>query len=1215
MLLAEACARATKPIPAFSSGWVAAKKGCGKLVPLAFAALTSTPSASGSLSSLARGFLDLDERVASGAPGLVLVRAPEGGVRAIVEHLARRVQQGGFVACVCNGGRGAPAFHIAARTLRANKAFDPQTLAEELLSAAMRKRSVLLAQLPDEGTWDRTVVAEIAASPRAALVILVTDREDSLPGAEVFEVPSSLDEAERHRFLSAAVEHEVRHSGLHALHDLSTFAARLSGPKRLAPRSEQASALLANLGLVGMPWPESRATLLTDPDHTADVTALVDELCTAGLVARRDGHLSILQTSELPAGDSALAAEALLALHAGDGWAEGRAAELLLASNACPSRADALHARALDHLTDPLAKQELRRRWIYLARNEHDLLLRASHRALEADEPEEALRCAQSSASRGASGSSSQAELSLLMGRALMGLGDLVGAKVAFDAARSEETEALKPAIAVELAELCYARGAFEDALSEADVARGGDPKTALRASNLIGKIRLAEGNWDVADAHFANDAMVANAAGLVREALRARLNRAIAVLSKGLLDEANAMLRAVLDDAQIADDQRACAHALTNLAVVAWTRHDYGSALDCLERTFARRRALGSPATIRHTVASLAELRLRLGLYDHASHTITFGRRGTMSPADASQFAVVASRIALAKGDSLTARREIEAAIADAASSSDQEWMAEAHRVAARISLDEGDVAACRLHLDKAAGTTDRSRAEHSLIDALASRAAGTVDVDAAHRALRLARAAGDEEILCEILYLLALIHRDQADLTSARGFCEQASSIRARVADGLRADVRGAFLAKPESLALNRLQASLADTDLEQDAPRTERSPRERLPEASRRDIVGEDPAIRSLIASIKKVARSSATVLIRGESGTGKELVADALHRASDRASGPLVSVNCAALVENLLLSELFGHEKGAFTGAGSRRRGRFEMAEGGTLFLDEIGDISPRTQVALLRVLQEKTFERVGGTTPVRANVRVVCATHRDLRAMVERGEFREDLYYRLRGIQLEVPALRARLGDVGRIAESLLTRIAQERSEPTKRLSSDAIDLLRSHKWPGNIRELENALRAASLFTEGDVIDVHELVDNVEDLRLAAQAVPAPLSLRSSVLPVPSAANSAPSSVDSFASLASIPGAGEDDEAAPLPTDEANATAIAYEQVRQGSVSLSDMKRQIERDCIARALADTKGNITKAAALLGMKRPRLSQLVKQYGLTATSTEGL
>jgi DNA-binding NtrC family response regulator len=264
----------------------------------------------------------------------------------------------------------------------------------------------------------------------------------------------------------------------------------------------------------------------------------------------------------------------------------------------------------------------------------------------------------------------------------------------------------------------------------------------------------------------------------------------------------------------------------------------------------------------------------------------------------------------------------------------------------------------------------------------------------------------------------------------------------------------------------------------------------------------------------------------------------------------------------------------------------------MAEGGTLFLDEIGDISPRTQVALLRVLQERTFERVGGTASLRTNCRIICATHRDLKAMVERGEFREDLYYRLRGITLEVPALRNRIGDLPRIAETLLVRIAAERVEAPKTLAQDAIELLMRHKWPGNVRELDNALRAASLFAETNVITAQDFVDNVDELRAVG-------ARRSS----PPPAMVTPDSNEEITV----------DESGELPQDEAGATAVAYACIRQGAVSLSDLKRQIERDCVARALAETNGNITKAAALLGMKRPRLSQLVKQYGLTAVSTE--
>jgi DNA-binding NtrC family response regulator len=281
------------------------------------------------------------------------------------------------------------------------------------------------------------------------------------------------------------------------------------------------------------------------------------------------------------------------------------------------------------------------------------------------------------------------------------------------------------------------------------------------------------------------------------------------------------------------------------------------------------------------------------------------------------------------------------------------------------------------------------------------------------------------------------------------------------------------------------------------------------------------------------------------------------------------------------------------------------GRFEQANSGTLFLDEIGDISAKTQVALLRVLQERTFERVGGAAPIHVDVRVVCATHRDLKAMVERGEFREDLYYRLRGITLDVPALRTRLSDLPALSDHLLGRIALERGESKKVLAPSALDLLATHHWPGNVRELENALRAASLFAETSTITLANLTENVDDLRRTADS-------RDTVAPSappPSLLVAAPSPQVEDDSEES----GDADGELPLPVDEANATAVAYAQVRQGALSLSDLKRQIERDCIARALAETKGNITRAATLLGMKRPRLSQLVKHYGLAAVSSE--
>ncbi|MFI5302626.1 MAG: sigma-54 interaction domain-containing protein, partial [Polyangiales bacterium] len=364
--------------------------------------------------------------------------------------------------------------------------------------------------------------------------------------------------------------------------------------------------------------------------------------------------------------------------------------------------------------------------------------------------------------------------------------------------------------------------------------------------------------------------------------------------------------------------------------------------------------------------------------------------------------------------------------------------------------------------------------------------------------------------------------------------------------------------------------------------------------------RRMVGSDPALRALMSAVRRVGPSDATVLIHGESGTGKELVAEALHDASNRANATLVKVNCAALVETLLLSELFGHEKGAFTGAVARRRGRFEIADGGTLFLDEIGDISPRTQVALLRVLQERTFERVGGTTPIRVDVRIVCATHRDLATMVSRGEFREDLYYRLRGVQLEVPPLRARTADLRELCDHLLQQIAREHLQPARTLSVDGLALLAAHRWPGNVRELENVLRAVALLSDGLELTARDLAEHVDVLRPLEQA----LAQNSGVAAIEEADldDEGPSSITSLSVMPVLPSA------------EASATAVAYGQIRGGAVSLFEMKRMIERDCIARALSETRGNITRAAALLGMKRPRLSQLVKHYGLSSLFTEG-
>ncbi|MBP2672490.1 MAG: two-component system, NtrC family, response regulator [candidate division NC10 bacterium] len=242
----------------------------------------------------------------------------------------------------------------------------------------------------------------------------------------------------------------------------------------------------------------------------------------------------------------------------------------------------------------------------------------------------------------------------------------------------------------------------------------------------------------------------------------------------------------------------------------------------------------------------------------------------------------------------------------------------------------------------------------------------------------------------------------------------------------------------------------------------------------------IIGESGRMQEVLALAKRVAPSDATVLIRGESGTGKELIARAIHFNSPRASGPLVNLNCAALPEQLLESELFGHEKGAFTGAVALRKGRFEQADGGSIFLDEIGDLSPALQVKLLRVLQEREFERVGGNRTLTVNVRVLAATHRDLERALREGAFRDDLYYRLNVVTIQIPPLRERREDIPLLLEHFVRKFAEKNRRDVTGLTAAARDALLKYDYPGNVRELENIVERAILLCRGHVIDVEDL---------------------------------------------------------------------------------------------------------------------------------------
>ena len=344
---------------------------------------------------------------------------------------------------------------------------------------------------------------------------------------------------------------------------------------------------------------------------------------------------------------------------------------------------------------------------------------------------------------------------------------------------------------------------------------------------------------------------------------------------------------------------------------------------------------------------------------------------------------------------------------------------------------------------------------------------------------------------------------------------------------------------------------------------------------------NFVGEDPSLHRIFRLIDKVAPSDATVLVYGESGTGKELVAEALHKESKRSAKPFIKVNCAALAEDLLLSELFGHEKGAFTGAIKQKVGRFELADGGTLFLDEIGDVSPNLQVSLLRVLQEGSFEKVGGTKTQHVNVRVVAATNKDLEQLVRQGKFRLDLYYRLKGVVIETPSLRNRRPDIGRLAQYFV-----KKADPAASISPAVIQTLSRYSWPGNIRELQNFIQSVLLFVEGSVVE-RQHIDEFRDFFISGEfdnTLPDVGVNYLEYVPVKEKKTSPKVHVVNRSM-----------------NEDSLEDAIVHRVIEKGE-SLAELKKRLEIECIRAALQQTDGNVTKAAKILQMKRPRLSQII-------------
>ena len=413
--------------------------------------------------------------------------------------------------------------------------------------------------------------------------------------------------------------------------------------------------------------------------------------------------------------------------------------------------------------------------------------------------------------------------------------------------------------------------------------------------------------------------------------------------------------------------------------------------------------------------------------------------------------------------------------------------------------------------------------------------------------------------------LELLPRIRRLRPDLRVI------AMSAQNTLLTAVKAAERGAFDYLPKPFDLNELlnvvkralteSRTLAGTQA--DAPEAD----EKLP------LIGRSPAMQDIYRTMARLMSTDLTVLINGESGTGKELVARALHDYGKRRNGPFVAINMAAIPRELIESELFGHEKGAFTGANTRYAGRFEQAEGGTLFLDEIGDMPVEAQTRLLRVLQEGEFTTVGGRTPIRANVRIIAATHRDLSRLVSQGLFREDLYYRLNVVPIRIPPLRERSEDIPDLTRHFLTQTAEE-GLPRKSVDAGAMERLQAHRWPGNVRELENLVRRFAALHAQDTITV-----DVVERELSDTGSP-------------------------------VPGRGPDDNESLAEAVERHL--LNYFDAHDGRLPASGLYdrvlREIERPLIELSLSATKGNQLRAARLLGLNRNTLRKKIRELDIT-------
>lgn len=778
------------------------------------------------------------------------------------------------------------------------------------------------------------------------------------------------------------------------------------------------------------------------------------------------------------------------------------------------------------------------------------------------------------------------------------------------DADRADQA-ALDPrerlAVAAMRAESLYGRGDYDGALEVARTARsaasttiaGDAARHVIQLTNTVGKVNLFLGRYDEALEDFCANQALAHREALPQEEVRALFNQGTIALQRRRYDEAERVFGTCLGYASETGNPVTRSFLELNLGVIYHKTLRYDLALRSYLTSLAMFRQSGNELQFAVTAMNLGSLYETVGDFARARRLLETAievceRRDIRYFNGRTQF--VLGTLELLVGDFAAARRALERS-GELLGRTGSTFAGRIRVALSRAAHGLGDRAWRDALINEPLEKGDAAELAEVAADAAIAR--GTFAFDQGDLAValgeftdalgRFERAEHHERIwLARGWVGLVLAERGEREpaMKALREALERIDQIAQTVPEPLREGYRMA----PERRRIADALAALASGRRVGHSgvlPAVDQvTPAYRAWRARYGSIIGEDARLIQLLRVVDRIADSPSTVLIQGESGTGKELVAEAIHRHSSRQGGAFVKVNCAAFVETLLLSELFGHEKGAFTGALARKKGRFELADGGTLFLDEIGDISANTQVALLRVLQERSFERVGGGETVTTDVRLICATNRNLEEMVRAGTFRLDLYYRLKGVVVELPPLRERRADIPLIIDHFCRQLARDSGRP-RRFSRDAMAWLVRYSWPGNIRELENFVRSMLLFVDEEHVElanVRQFDDFFADGNFIDRVPP------EVVLSPDEAAATRPVLAPAAAG------------ARPRLPDDASFAGQMAELALQSGLSLPELKDRLEIEMIRRALTSTGGNIARAARMLDMKRPRLSQIV-------------